>query len=430
MFLKKEKPHLFRSLDIGIWDLFVIWCLNFEIYKFEIPYLLFRQDQIFLTCPGGPGFKIKQRKVKMITIKSTGMTDIGRKRKGNEDALLVDDDLKLYVVADGMGGHQAGEVASRIVVDSIHNTMKPLGMEKNDEEPPTIDTTLSVAATRLMAATHQANEDVYRMAESNESYQGMGSTVSSVYFTRKTLIVVNVGDSPIYLIREGNIETISTPHTMVAEHAAIAPKGAKPLGPQYGHILTRAMGINETVDPDVRERRVFENDILVICSDGLSDKVASKEILEIAKSASPDTACRSLVDLANERGGEDNITVIVLNVEHLADHKPKQTIKEDEMALTEDIFEEKQQISVEYDTEDGSYRSVIQNIGVDGFFIETGESFSVGQEISLTFSVGDELTSFMITGKVVDRLPQGIQVIFEHLTKDQRNWIDSIQKKI
>lgn len=359
------------------------------------------------------------------------MTDIGRRRKGNEDALLVDDDLKLYVVADGMGGHQAGEVASQIVVDSIHNTMKPFEMEINDEDPPpAIDTTLSVAATRLMAATHQANEDVYRTAKSNESYQGMGSTVSSVYFTRKTLIVVNVGDSPIYLIREGNIETISTPHTMVAEHAAIAPKGAKPLGPQYGHILTRAMGINETVDPDVRERRVFENDILVICSDGLSDKVASEEILEIAKSASPDAACRSLVDLANERGGEDNITVIVLNVEPMVDHKPKHTIKEDEIALTEDIFEEKQQISVEYDTEDGSYRSVIQNISVDGIFIETGESFSVGQEISLTFSMGNELTPFMITGKVADRLPQGIQVIFEHLTKDQRNWIDSIQKKI
>ncbi|UCD32076.1 MAG: protein phosphatase 2C domain-containing protein [Desulfobacterales bacterium] len=366
----------------------------------------------------------------MITITSSGMTDIGKKRKGNEDALLVDDDLKLYVVADGMGGHQAGEIASRIIVDSIHNAMKPLDMENNGKEHSVIDTTLSIAANRLMAAVYQANGDVYRTAESNESYQGMGSTVSSIFFTDQTLITVNVGDSPIFLLRDGHIETLSTPHTMMAEHEAMAPKGAKPLGPQFRHILTRAMGIHETVDPDICERQVFDNDILVICSDGLSDKVDPEEILGIATSTSPDAACRSLVDLANERGGDDNITVIVLNVKHMTEHQPEHTTKEDAVTLTEDMVAGKQPVSVEYDTEDGSYKSVIQNIGADGIFIETGESFSVGQEISLTFSISDEPTSFMITGKVADRLPQGIHVIFEHLTKDQRNWIDSIQKKI
>ena len=367
----------------------------------------------------------------MLTITSAGLTDVGRIRKGNEDSLLVEDDLKLYVVADGMGGHQAGEVASRIVVDSIHNTLKQSEIEMNGKEiTADMDTTLSPAASRLMAAIYQANDDVYRKAEDNELYKGMGSTVAAVYFTDQTLIAVNVGDSPIYLIRNNDIKTISTPHTVAAEHAAIAPKGAKPLGPQYRHILTRAMGIDKTVDPDTCEHQVFDDDTLIISSDGLSDKVAPDEILEMTKRTLPETACRSLVDLANERGGEDNITVIVLNVKRLTDSNADRNGEDDEMLIMESVVEKKQQISVEYDTEDDSYRSVVKNISLDGIFIETRESFFVGQEISLTFSMGDELSSFVITGKVAHRQPQGIEVIFENLTQDQQNWIQSIQKKI
>ena len=365
----------------------------------------------------------------MLTITSAGTTDVGRIRKGNEDSLLVDDGLKLYVVADGMGGHQAGEVASRIVVDSIHNTIKQFDIEKSDEGITASVTTLSPAANRLMAAIYQANDNVYRMAESNELYKGMGSTVSAVYFTGTTLIAANVGDSPIYLIRNGAIETISTPHTMVAEHAAIAPKGTKPLGPQYRHILTRAMGINQTVDPDICERQVFNNDILIISSDGLSDKVAPEEILETAERTAPEAACRLLVDLANERGGEDNITVIALAIKQLTDNKVDHNGKEDDGATTESAVQ-KTQISVEYDTEDDSYRSLVKKISIDGIFIKTGESFFVGQDISLTFTVEDEPTSVIITGKVAHRQAQGIEVRFENLNKDQRHWIESIQKKI
>jgi PPM family protein phosphatase len=366
----------------------------------------------------------------MATITSAGITDIGRKRKGNEDALLVDDDLKLYVVADGMGGHQAGEVASRIVVDSIHNTFKQLEIEDHDSEMADMVTTRSPAANRLMAAIYRANDDVYRVAEGDELYRGMGSTVSAVYFTDQTLIAANVGDSPIYLIRNGVIETISTPHTMVAEHAAIAPKGAKPLGPQYRHILTRAMGIDKSVDPDICEHQIFDNNILIISSDGLSDKVVPEEILEMTKQASPEAACRSLVDLANERGGEDNITVIVLHVKRMMDNNVDLNGEADEMIKMENAVEKQQQLSVEYDTEDDSYRSTVKAISVDGIFIETSESFFVGQKISLTFSMGNELPSFMITGKVAHRQAEGIEVIFENLTKDQKNWIESIQKKI
>jgi protein phosphatase len=365
----------------------------------------------------------------MLTITSAGITDIGRKRKGNEDSLLIDDELKLYLVADGMGGHQAGEVASRIVVESIRNDMKQYQSENDVTAAVDFETTRAAAADRLLAAICKANEDVHRMAEHHESYKGMGSTVSAIYFVADTLVAANVGDSPIYLLRRGKIETISTPHTVLDEHAAIAPKGTKPLGPQYRHMLTRAMGIDQTVDPAVCAHEVLDKDILVISSDGLSDKVAPEEVLQITKRAAPNVACRSLVDLANERGGEDNITVIVLNIDSSTKQSADDAAAEGEIKGAASAVDKKR-LSVEFDTEDGSYRRVVKNLSVDGLFIETGESFSVGQHIFLTFSMDDSPASVMIKGEVVQRLPRGISVAFVNLTQDQRHWIESIQNQI
>lgn len=366
----------------------------------------------------------------MLVIESAGITDIGRKRKGNEDSLIVDDDLKLYIVADGMGGHRAGEVASRMVVESIHEYMKNINRKNDVEKMAKVDEALSHEANHLNFGVYKANWEVYCLSDSDESYKGMGSTVSSVYFTDNTFIAINVGDSPIYLIRKGNIETLSMPHTMMAEHAALAPEGSKPLGKQYRHLLTRAMGINETVNPDIREDQVYKGDIFVIASDGLSDKVTPEEILDMASNDTPDMVCRSLVDLANEQGGEDNITVIVLNIKNVTDEGGKPAIEESQIVLEEGILRDKQQISVDYDTEDGSYRSFIQNIDVNGIFIETRESFYIGQEISLTFSIGEDQDSCTISGTVADRVPQGIEVKFKNLTQQERDFIESIQKKI
>jgi protein phosphatase len=251
----------------------------------------------------------------MLLIESAGLTDIGRKRQRNEDALLVDDNLKLYVVADGMGGHRAGNVASKLVVDTLSDFMRhPTG---DDSEPPSneTDTTLSSEANRLLSGIQLSNRAVHDLAKSNDEYQGMGSTVSLLYFNQQTLIAANVGDSPIYLIHKDHIEQISVPHTVKAEHAAIDPEGAERLGHQFKHILTRAIGSNATVDASVCEIQYFNDDVLVLCSDGLSDRVTPQEILETVKHAESCAAvCRSLVDLANDRGGHDNITVIVLKV--------------------------------------------------------------------------------------------------------------------
>jgi serine/threonine protein phosphatase PrpC len=250
----------------------------------------------------------------MFIIESAGLTDVGKRRKGNEDALLVDDALGLYVVADGMGGHQAGEVASRLVVESIRDYMKRFSEGISVEELQDTDTSLSRDANRILAGINLSNRVVHEIAGSKAAYTGMGSTVSVVYFTDQTLVAANVGDSPIYLVQNDRIELLSEPHTVVAEHAAIDPEGAKQLSGEFKHMLTRAMGTEATVKANVCELPYFKDDVLVMSSDGLSDLVRPEEIMAIAGDRRPDAACRALVDLANERGGIDNITVIVLKV--------------------------------------------------------------------------------------------------------------------
>ncbi len=250
----------------------------------------------------------------MIVIESAGITDVGKKRKGNEDALFLDDALGLYVVADGMGGHRAGEIASQLVVKTISEYI--LQFKKNGDAGENInsDRTLSREANRLLSGIRLSNEVVHEASLDNDACRGMGSTVSAVYFTDGTLIAANVGDSPIYLIRDGKIKLISVLHTVLAEQAAINPEYAEKLGQEFRHVLTRAMGTEESVKADIYEIQCFQDDILVISSDGLSDKASPEEILMLVNLNGLDTACQRLVELANERGGDDNVTTIVLKV--------------------------------------------------------------------------------------------------------------------
>lgn len=250
----------------------------------------------------------------MIIIESAGITDIGRKRTNNEDCLLLDDDQRLYVVADGMGGHQAGEVASKLVVETIQNYMRRFREEKEVKEPDASDKSLSKEANQLLYSIHLANQAVFHASCNKNSCRGMGSTVSAVYFTDNTLIAANVGDSPIYLVRDKSIKLLSVTHNLFAEQTAIDQEGAKYLSSMFKHMLTRAIGIEKTVKPDICEIQCLKDDILVISSDGLSNKVSPEEILHVVNKESTDKVCKTLVDLANKYGGDDNITIIILNL--------------------------------------------------------------------------------------------------------------------
>ena len=250
----------------------------------------------------------------MILLESAGITDIGKKRKGNEDALFLDDALGLYVVADGMGGHLAGEIASQLIVKTISEYIlhsKNNGTTGNNNGS---DKTLSVEANRLLSGIRLSNKVVHEASLDNDACRGMGSTVSAAYFSDGTLIVANVGDSPIYLIRDGKIKLISVIHTVLAEQTAIDPANAINLGREFRHVLTRAMGTENYVKADIYEIQCFKDDILVISSDGLSDKASPDEILKLVNQNGLDTVCQKLVKLANDRGGDDNVTTIVLKV--------------------------------------------------------------------------------------------------------------------
>mgnify|MGYP006302956493 CR=1 FL=1 len=250
----------------------------------------------------------------MLQIESAGLTDVGRRRKGNEDSLFLDDTLGLYVVADGMGGHRAGEVASQMVVDTIRQCIAEY---KNGESPETVeiaDESLSAPANRILDIIHRANRAVFETASETEDYQGMGSTVSLLYLHDRTIVVANVGDSPIYLVHNGQIEQISEIHTLLEEQRALDPEGSDALAEQYRHVLTRAMGVHESVQVNVCEFPFFQDNAFVIGSDGLTDLVTPEEIRRIVESNAAEAACRCMVDLANDRGGVDNISVIVLKI--------------------------------------------------------------------------------------------------------------------
>jgi len=244
------------------------------------------------------------------------MTDVGKKRKGNEDALYLDDQQGLYIVSDGMGGHRAGEVASELVVKTIRNAMA--GSESPAAAPPAaVDGSLSPKADRLVEAICEGNRKVFEAGRRKDAYRGMGATVSAAVLTDKTLITANVGDSPIYLIHDGCIDQISVTHNVVSEQTAFDPEAASRLGEDVKHLLTRAMGVEERVSPDVFELPFFRGDAVVISSDGLSDLVSPEEIQAVVGQQTAEQACRKLVEMANQRGGHDNITVIVVKIKEI-----------------------------------------------------------------------------------------------------------------
>jgi PPM family protein phosphatase len=245
-------------------------------------------------------------------IESAGLTDVGRKREGNEDSFFVNDELRCYVVADGMGGHLAGEVASRMVVETLHRYIQDY--KSGNVTVEMLDETLSLDGNMVLEGIRIANREVYGRSVNSTTKRGMGSTVALMYCTSSTIVAANVGDSPIYIIRNGCVESLSQIHTVEAELEVLSSERKNAVGSRYHHMLTRAVGIQENVHPSVVEAPFYDGDIVVLCSDGLSNKVTAEEIGDIVLSNSASEACRVLVGLANGRGGEDNITVVVVKL--------------------------------------------------------------------------------------------------------------------
>ncbi len=246
---------------------------------------------------------------------SAGLTDIGRKRDNNEDSFYSDDHVGLYIVADGMGGHRAGEVASDTVVSSIKDYMEAFHTSPVAQEAS--ETNMSPAATAVCHSIELANRVVYQLSQDQGSYKGMGSTAAVAYMYDNTFITANVGDSRIYLIRKNSIEQLTRDHTLLAEQMRKNPDwDPNTASIPMKHILVRAVGIHETVETDVYEIQPLPGDLFLMCSDGLTDVHSDEEIHHIVLGGgSLDEICSRLVDSANERGGPDNITVVVMLIQ-------------------------------------------------------------------------------------------------------------------
>jgi protein phosphatase len=242
-------------------------------------------------------------------------TDVGRKRKSNEDAFFLDDDLGLYVVADGMGGHAAGEIASREAVDTVYGMVKR-GVARM---PPLIDPVSdddSRAVRRLLeSAVQAATYFVYSMAEIDRDKSGMGTTISALLVLGNYAVTAQVGDSRIYRVLGGHVEQMTEDHTLVAwqvKQGLISAEEAE-RSPQR-NVITRAVGNREYVQVDTRQIELVSGARFLLCSDGLHGYLKDDDIAPIV-ALGGDRSVDKFVALANERGGKDNITAILLELD-------------------------------------------------------------------------------------------------------------------
>jgi protein phosphatase len=228
-------------------------------------------------------------------------TDVGQRRDHNEDDLVTfptEDGGYVLVVADGMGGHLAGEVASAKAVEILRREF-----QRATDDP----------SAALRAAIELANREIWDEAASDPEKAGMGSTVVAAVVVGSRVYLANAGDSPAYLVRGGQAEQITRDHGLVAEQveAGIIKEEDAEHHP-YRHILTRCLGAEASVEVEVYSPRELQaGDLLVLCSDGLTEHIQRGELAELIASLDPEQVARDLVNVANERGGHDNITVVV-----------------------------------------------------------------------------------------------------------------------
>jgi serine/threonine protein phosphatase PrpC len=248
-----------------------------------------------------------------LVLRSNGQTDIGRRRPHNEDAFLCDDELGLWVVADGMGGHAAGEVASQEAIDAIHGMVKrgkpALSLAKSFDQDK-----VNAACRLLEGAVQSATYMVYALGEMDAGKAGMGTTISAMMAAGPYVVTAQVGDSRIYQIRQGQAVQVTEDHTLIAwqlRQGLITEEEAR--RSKHRNVITRAVGNRDYVQVDINLLEVKPADIFLLCSDGLHGYLKTEEIPAIVAGGGIEAA-NKFIDLANGRGGRDNITAVLVEV--------------------------------------------------------------------------------------------------------------------
>ncbi len=249
-----------------------------------------------------------------LAVKVAGRTDVGCVRANNEDNFGYDSRYGIFVVCDGMGGQAAGEVASKMGVDIMLDYFRKLGTSGGDQHA---NEQKSSGAERLAEAIQLANRTIFHAGQHQNGQSGMGSTIVAALLRGNSLSIGHVGDSRIYLIRHGAIEQLTDDHSLVMEQVRrgyITLEQAQ--RSEIQNIILRALGSEEAVEADIEDVAIFPGDLLLMTSDGLTRHLKDEEILAIAE-RSPDLerACNELVETARQRGGEDNITCLLLRME-------------------------------------------------------------------------------------------------------------------
>ena len=249
--------------------------------------------------------------------KGYGLTDIGLVRQTNQDTLLLDNELGLWIVADGMGGHAGGDVASQLAVETIHQYIA--------DHAPSTDQSKSVdCAAIIQSAVVQANATIRKRAKAEPALKGMGTTVVLVFMPNtndENAFIAHVGDSRAYLIRDKNFTALTRDHTLLEERIQVGllPKTTSSSHP-LGHVLTRSVGVESTADPEIAQHIFQATDEILLCSDGLIKMMNDDQIFEVLQKNSARTSqekCQTLIDEANRLGGKDNTTAILIQAQEI-----------------------------------------------------------------------------------------------------------------
>jgi serine/threonine protein phosphatase PrpC len=249
-------------------------------------------------------------------LRCVGATDTGRVREHNEDTIGTDPDVGLVVLADGMGGYKSGEVASGIAVRTLLGLIKE-SVELQDLTVTDLGTGLSRPGILLRDAIHRANKIIYQTARTQPNCEGMGTTVVAGLFFDDKLTIAHVGDSRMYRLRDNRLEQVTQDHSLMQELVSrgfYTPEEAARAAAK--NFVTRALGVEPTVEVEITEIPVVKDDLFLLCSDGLSDMVEDDDIqLTISTfGANLETLAKQLVLLSNENGGRDNISVVLARV--------------------------------------------------------------------------------------------------------------------
>ena len=248
-------------------------------------------------------------------LEAYGQTDVGRRRKLNEDNFLVAPEPGLYAVCDGMGGHNAGEVASKMAIETLQAFIEKSHKEKEITWPYGLDVNLSFDGNRLKTAIKLANKKVFRAADNREDYTGMGTTVVAGLVSENTLTVGSAGDSRCYLLRAGQLSQLTRDDSWVSAALGEGILNSDEIERHpLRNVITKAVGAKETIELDVVEQKLSPGDVALICSDGLHAMLNDEQIQQTLTPfpESLEVAAGKLIDAANEAGGKDNVSVVLL----------------------------------------------------------------------------------------------------------------------